>query len=285
MGQIGTRGVGGIKVDTINSGAGGSFDMTFKIPDALKGQYQIAIRLESTISAYFAYNWFYNSTAGSGGQPVYPTLPSGVYPTFSIVSVDPNVSVTVQTQNLPANDTFVVTMGPMGTKGINGTKVDTVDTGNGGSIKYTFKIPGSLSGSYQIAVRMQSNKSGYFAYNWFYNDTQGSPGTGGQGPDFGLAPGVYPTFSIIGVVRDSQVTIRTSNLSKNDTFVVTMGPMGSRGVNGIKVDTIDSGNGGTQDLTLKIPSALYGSYQIAIRLQSSKSGYFAFNWFYNNTYP
>ncbi len=285
MGQIGTRGVGGIKVDTINSGAGGSFDMTFKIPAALKGQYQIAIRMQSTVSAYFAYNWFYNSSAGTGGQPVYPSLPPGVFPTFSIVSVDPNKSVTVQTQNLPANDTFVVTMGAMGTRGVNGTKVDTVDSGKGGSIQYTFKIPSSLSGSYQIAIRMQSNVSGYYAYNWFYNQTGGTTGTGGQGPNYGLPAGVYPTFSITGVVRDNQVTIRTSNLSVNDTYVVTMGAMGTRGVNGIKVDTIDSGKGGSQDLTFKIPSALFGSYQISIRMQSNLSGYFAYNWFYNNTYP
>jgi hypothetical protein len=35
----------------------------------------------------------------------------------------------------------------------------------------TFDIPASLKGSYQIAVRLQSNTgSGYFAYNWFYNN-------------------------------------------------------------------------------------------------------------------
>jgi hypothetical protein len=282
MGDMGTRGVGGIKVDTIDSGKGGSFDLTFKIPDALADNYQIAIRFQSSKTGYFAYNWFYNNTSGTGGVPA--PLPPWTYPTFSIVDVNPDKNVTIKTNNLPANDTFVVTMGPMGSRGINGIKVDTIDSGSGGSKEYKFKIPDALKGSYQIAIRLQSSKSGYFAFNWFYNDTSG---TGGQpsGSDFGLAPGVFPTFSIISVVRDKSVTIRTSNLSKNDTYVVRMGPMGSRGVNGIKVDTIDSGKGGTQELTFKIPSALAGSYQIAIRMESSKSGYFAFNWFYNNTYP
>lgn len=291
MGPMGTRGVGGIKVDTIDSGSGGSFDATFKIPDALVGSYQIAIRLQSSTSGYFAYNWFYNqTTGGTGGTP--PPLPSGVYPTFSIVCVNQNQNVTIQTQNLPKNDTFVVTMGPMGTRGVNGIKVDTIDTGNGGSQEFKFKIPDALVGSYQISIRMQSSQSGYFAYNWFYNTNScpGSGGTGGQpvpptSPDYGLAPGVYPTFSITAVVRDQNVTIRTTNLSKNDSYVVTMGPMGTKGVGGITVDTVDSGNGGTQELTFKIPDALKGSYQIAIRMQSPNSGYFAFNWFYNNTYP
>lgn len=280
MGAIGTRGVGGIKVDTIDSGNGGSFDLSFKIPDALANNHQIAIRFQSPQSGFFAYNWFYNvsgGTGGTGGQ-----LPSGVFPTFSIVSVNADQNVTIQTKNLPPNDTFVVTMGPMGTRGINGIKVDTVDSGNGGSQQFKFKIPDALKGSYQIAIRMQSPSSGYFAFNWFYNNTTG--GTGGiPGPT--LPAGTFPTFSIISVVQNQTVTVRTNNLTANDTYVVRMGPMGTRGVNGIKVDTIDSGTGGVKEFTFKIPDALKGSYQIAIRMESPVSGYFAFNWFYNNTYP
>lgn len=284
MGVIGSRGVGGIKVDTIDSGNGGSFDLSFKIPDPLTDDYQIAIRFQSPQSGYFAYNWFYNtagSTPGTGGPQ--PSVPSGYYPTFSIVSVNIDQNVTIQTSNLPPNDTFVVTMGPMGTRGINGTKVDTVDSGNGGSKQFKFKIPDNLKGSYQISIRMQSPVSGYYAFNWFYNNTS-SGGTGGiPGPS--LPAGTFPTFSIVSVVRDGSVTIRTNNLTANDTYVVRMGAMGTRAVNGIKVDTVDSGNGGVKEYTFKIPDALKGSYQIAVRMDSSLSGYFAFNWFYNNTYP
>jgi hypothetical protein len=176
MGYIGTKGVGGIKVDTINSGSGGSFSDTFDIPAALKGQYQIAIRLESnTGSGYFAYNWFYNNTAGTniggGGEANPPTGYTG-FPTFSIASVVRNQTVTVVTHNLPANDKFDVLMGPMGTLGINGYFVTTIDTGIGGSQTLTFDIPSQLAGSFQISVRMQSRTgTGYFAYNWFYNNT------------------------------------------------------------------------------------------------------------------
>jgi hypothetical protein len=282
MGKIGTRGVGGIKVDTIDSGSGGSFSLTFKIPDALKGLYQIAIRLESPVSGYFAYNWFYNNTSSGTGGPG-PSLPPGTFPTFSILAVNADKNVTIRTANLPANDTFVVTMGKIGTRGVGGIKVDTIDSGSGGSKEFTFTIPDALKGQYQIAIRLQSPSSGYFAYNWFYNNT--SSGTGGPGPDFGLSPGTFPTFSIIGVVRNQTVTIRTNNLSKNDTYVVRMGAMGTRGVNGVKVDTIETGTGGVKEYTFDIPDSLAGSYQIAIRIESAKSGYFAYNWFYNNTYP
>jgi hypothetical protein len=93
------------------------------------------------------------------------------YPSFSIVSVVPDQSVTIKTYNLPANDSFNVTMGPMYTQGIGGYFVKTVNSGSGGSISYTFTIPSQLAGSYRISIRMQSPTSGYYAYNWFYNNT------------------------------------------------------------------------------------------------------------------
>jgi hypothetical protein len=288
MGQMGTRGVNGIKVDTVNSGSGGSITYTFSIPSALAGSYQISIRMQSPTSGYYAYNWFYNNTAGGGTQPPPATTPPPGYsgiPTFSIVSVVEDDNVTIQTKNLPPNDTFKVTMGPMGTKGIGGTAVDVVDSGSGGTKTYTFDIPSSLYGSYKISIRMQSDTSGYYAYNWFYNNT-----TGGAtqppppSPTATPPPGYtgFPSFTILAVVRDTSVKVQTYNLPPSDSFVVTMGPMGTQGIGGIQVATIDSGSGGSKQYTFNIPSSLYGSYKISIRMQSPTSGYYAYNWFYNN---
>lgn len=213
-------------------------------------------------------------------------------PTFSIVSVVPDKSVTIQTYNFPANDSFDVLMGPIGTKGIHGIKVATTASGNGGSFQATYTIPADLKGSYQIAIRLQSPYSGYFAYNWFVNNTSGvypppPPPPQPPPPQPPPKPGYcgYPTFFIQSVVRDNTVTISTNNLPPNDTFDVFMGAMGTKGINGIKVASLSSGKGGTQQLTYNIPAGLKGSYQIAIRMQSPTSGYFAYNWFYNNTTP
>jgi uncharacterized membrane protein len=278
MNYIGTRGVGGIKVATIASGAGGSFQATFNIPDALKGLYQIAIRLQSnTGSGYYAYNWFYNNSAGGTGGP------GGYisYPTFTITAVTRDVSVSIKTQNMPSNDSFDVLMNYMGTRGVGGIKVATFNSGAGGTLTFTFNIPAALIGQYQIAIRLQSNTgSGYYAYNWFYNNTTGGSG----GPGSGYIG--YPTFMISKVVRDSSVTIITNNLPPNDKFQVLMGPMGTRGINGYPVTVIDSGAGGVQTLTFNTPPQLYGSFQISIRLQSTTgTGFYAYNWFYNNTTP
>jgi hypothetical protein len=285
MNYMGTRGVNGIQVATVGSGAGGSFSATYTIPDALKGQYQIAIRLQSTTgSGYFAYNWFYNNPSGTntGGNTGGNSGITGI-PTFSIASVVADNSVTITTKNFPANDTFKVLMNYMGTRGVNGTQVATVDSGTGGSFTATYTIPDALKGQYQIAIRLQSTTgSGYFAYNWFYNNTSGS-NTGGAPsiPSSGYSG--YPTFSISSVVRNASVTIVAYNLPPNDAFKVRLGAMGTRGINGIKVQKIETGNGGTKTFTFPIPAELAGSYQIAIRLESPTSNYFAYNWFYNTT--
>ena len=92
------------------------------------------------------------------------------YPTFSISAVVKDGSVTILGNNFPKNDKFTVTMGAYGTKGIGGTVITTTDSGSGGAITATYNIPASLKGSYRIAIRLQSPTTGYYAYNWFYNN-------------------------------------------------------------------------------------------------------------------
>jgi len=118
---------------------------------------------------------FWNtSSAGippTGDRTPTPVPTLSVIPTISIISVEAGKTVTIRTSNYPANDTFDVLMGKMGTRGVNGTKVDTVSSGAGGSLTFTFNIPSALASERQIAIRLQSPKSGYFSYNWFWNST------------------------------------------------------------------------------------------------------------------
>ena len=219
--------------------------------------------------------------------PPPPVVPPGYsgFPTFSIVSVVRDDQVSVQTYNLTPNDIYTVTMGEMGTQGIGGIVVKKVETGSGGAKEYTFDIPSALYGRYKISIRMQSPTSGYFAYNWFYNNSTGSGGKPPDPPVDPVPPGYtgFPTFKILSVVRDDDVTVKTYNLTPNDKYVVTMGQMGTQGIGGIVVATVDSGSGGSKQYTFDIPLALYGRYKISIRMQSQTSPYYAYNWFYNNT--
>lgn len=206
-----------------------------------------------------------------------PSTPIKI-PTFTISSVVHNQSVTIRTANFPANDTFDVLMGAFGTQGIGGKKVDAIRSGRGGSFTATFKIPASLRGSERIAIRLQSPTSGYFSYNWFWNSTSGSTTPPSDS-------GVIPTFSIVNVVRDKTVTIRTANFPADMTFTVRMGAFGTKGIGGTEVARFDSGDGGSFNKTFDIPAGLRGSNRIAIRTDSTSSGHFSYNWFWNNTTP
>jgi len=285
MGPMGAKGVNGIVIGTTYSGPGGRFKMKYDIPPALKGSYQIAIRLESSTSGYYAYNWFYNKTVNTG-DPTPPKPPSGYtgYPTFSIASVKKGESVTITPKNFPPNDSFYVRMNWMGTRGVAGAIVETVTTNSKGKLSnLTYEIPDFLQDAYQIAIRLESPNTGYYAYNWFYNNTTSSTPPTDPGKPSYIG---YPTFAISAVVRDKNVTIVPHNFPPNDSFKVKMHWMGTRGVGGTVVQTVSTDSkGNLADLKYPIPDYLKGEYQIAIRLESPSTGYYAYNWFYNNTYP
>jgi hypothetical protein len=290
MGPMGTRGIGGIIVDTTNSGAGGTFEETYAIPASLAGSHRIAIRMDSSLG-FYAYNWFFNTTAPVTPVATLTPVPTFVgIPTFKIQAVVRDSTVTILTNNFPPNQLFTVRMGPMGTRGIGGIVVATTDSGAGGSFTATYTIPAALASSSRIAIRMDSS-AGFFAYNWFWNNTTAvttvTPGVTVT-PVVTLTPvptfvGI-PTFKIQAVVRDSTVTILTNNFPPNQVFTVRMGPMGTRAIGGIVVATTDSGTGGSFTATYTIPAALASSSRIAIRMDSSL-GFYAYNWFWNNTTP
>jgi hypothetical protein len=205
-------------------------------------------------------------------------------PTFRIVSVDENNSVTIKTYNFPADQTFTVRMGPFGSRGIGGTEVTTVGSGEGGSFEGTYDIPDEYVGYALIAIRLESD-SGYYAFNWFRNSTSATTASDSGTTTYGTGGPYYygiPTFGIKSVSVDDSVTIVTHNFPADQTFTVRMGEFGTRGVGGYEVATVNSGDGGSFEGAYGIPDELKGRSLIAIRLESN-SGYYAFNWFNNKT--
>jgi len=209
---------------------------------------------------------------------------ASTYPTFSISAVEKDVSVTILTKDMPANKNFKVLMGEIGTKGIGGIEVATFNSGEGGAFTATFNIPAALKGRAQIAIRAQGTDNPYFAYNWFWNDASGTwpepTEPDEQTPDCGC--GNIPTFSIVSVVKGEDVTIHTYNFPKNVEFTVLMGKMWTRGIKGIEVAKLNSGDGGSFEATFDIPAELASDERVSIRLEGT-GGYFAYNWFWNNT--
>jgi hypothetical protein len=309
MGNYGTLGVGGIVVGSFDSGSGGSFSVTFDIPEALHGRNRIAIRADSS-QGFFSFNWFWNNTSSSSSSSSNTESASekeshtpsahGV-PTFSIVDVNRDDNVTFKTHNFPGGQTFTVRMGRYGTLGIGGIVVGTFDSGDGGSFEKSFDIPDELKGQTRIAIRADSPQ-GFFAFNWFWNNTvtvekksttseekteekktssDHESDTETETSEVVVFHGI-PTFSISAVTRDDEVSIVTNNFPAGQTFTVRMGAYGTLAMGGIEVDTTDSGDGGSFTATYSIPDALKGSQRVAIRMDSSQ-GFFAYNWFWNNS--
>jgi hypothetical protein len=92
-----------------------------------------------------------------------------------------------------------------------------------------------------------------------------------------------PTITILSVVQNESVTIRTSDFPADTKFQVRMGKSGTAGVDGILVDSFNSKKGGSFVVTFEIPEKLHKEKQIAIRLESS-NGFYSYNWFENDTF-
>jgi hypothetical protein len=138
--------------------------------------------MDADNGGFFSFNWFWNNTANISGSTATPgptvtpgpsSTPGSVIngiPTFSIQSVVKDDTVTILTNNFPADQTFTVRMGLFGTLASGGTVVGTTDSGGGGSFTATYTIPPELVGQGKIAIRMDSS-AGFFAFNWFWNTT------------------------------------------------------------------------------------------------------------------
>jgi len=208
-----------------------------------------------------------------------------VIPIFGILGVMEDESVTIQTKDFPANDTFYVRMGLKNTKGIDGILVTKITTGVGGSFKAKFYIPEELKGKDIIAIRLESPTSGYYSYNWFYNKTISAisvvfPPLATETP----APN-SPTFHITAVSKGNFVDIKTQYFPPNETFAAFMKDNASESDDWCKVAGFGTGEGGSLGLTIIIPSELKDVPVIAIHFYSMDTGFTTYGSFENQDYP
>jgi hypothetical protein len=161
-----------------------------------------------------------------------------IVPTISILEVVKNEYVTIRTFDYPANVNFKVRMGFMGTRGIDGFVVDTVNSRNGGSLTLTLEIPERLHGEKQIAIRLESEE-GYYSYSWFDNTSSWSaPVTTDPLPtgvkyvmaqqDISIYSGPSKNYSIIGMIAEGQVA-KVTGVSLDGNWWRVICPNGSIG--------------------------------------------------------
>ena len=190
MGVYGTMGIGGEKVTTQKTGTKGEFKATYQIPEALKGAYMIAVRMESATSEYYAFNYFFNATyvpveetnpvvavtepaktAGATEKATAATEEPGYqgYPYFSVTEVKKDTLVKVEAGNLPAGEIFDVIFGDFIGSGEVTYTAGTLTADKEGKASGSFTLPAELKGITQISIRLNGQKTGYFAYNYFFN--------------------------------------------------------------------------------------------------------------------
>jgi hypothetical protein len=203
-------------------------------------------------------------------------------PTTSILAVIEGESVTVQTTNFPANNTFYVYMGYNGTHGINGYLVSKLTTGNGGSFRAKFPIPDELAGEDIIAIRFESvTERKYYSYNWFFNDSAADNSGSYTGTTPTNLPPGFPTFDIVSVVKGKTVSIRTRYLPPQTRYAVFMKKGDSSVYTWYEVAGIETHEGNVLNATFNIPEEIRYSEKIAIKLYSMNDGFVTYNLFNN----
>lgn len=168
MDVMGDQAISGTIVAYTNS-AEGSFEVTYAIPDSLKNERNIAIRMDAA-GGWFSYNWFVNRTTAVV-TPVEPVRDGK--PFIEIVGVERNRTVTVQANRFPANQTFRVRIGPFTDFFRQAVQVSTISSGAGGSFTFTITLPESVRDVEMITIRLDSSQ-GFFAFNAFRNVTRGT---------------------------------------------------------------------------------------------------------------
>ena len=206
-------------------------------------------------------------------------------PIFSISSVTTDSTVTISASNFQLYDTYNVLMGAYGTKGIGGVQVATQSTGAGSSFTATYSIPASLKGASRIAIRLESPSSGYFSFNWFYNNTS-TGGSGGATTSSGTstsssASSTNASLSIRNVIKNTSFVLDASGLPKNEILRIRLDKPGDNGVGGVVLEKVDSGNKGTISQTFPIPDSIKKASTLIVRLESTTSSFFAFTSFTN----
>ncbi len=244
----------------------------------------------STISSYYGLSWmalartnrlpppYYNIYKGQtlcipGGPNVTTISPTDRTWNFVVKSVIANVSVTIQSYQMPANRFLKVKIGRNVNGGSDWLNLPDLDTGDGGSFIAEFPIPVKFSGAEQLVLRLIENRTNGKTYsvNQIFTNVSPTPGN------------TIPSIQIRGVVKDSSVTVQLRNFPVNTACDALIGPEETNGKAGYYIGTVAIKDSGPLTATFSIPPGLYGLEKMAIRFEDAKSGFFAYEWFYNNT--
>ena len=188
----------------------------------------------------------------------------------TVFSVERNESVTMVLEKFPSNETYYVFMGKYGTYAMNGELVSKLTTNDGGTFLAKFLIPDYLKGEDTIAIRFQSSSGKSVWWNYFYNDTTSynpyayyDKNYSGDETYNHLENG-FPTFTVTAVNAGATITVQTVNFPSDVRWAVYMKDGAMAADNWYEITGFTS-DGGTQTVTLNIPSDLQYVDNIAVK--------------------
>jgi hypothetical protein len=198
MDVAGNKAIDGIVVAQTNSGSGGNFEETYKIPAELHGKKTIAIRVDSTTGGFYSFNWF-NNVTHTAVLPVAPTpkpVVTGRGPFVKVIAVKGDM-MTVRATGFPADVTFSVRVGPFYGFSKHGEVMGEVYSGKGGEFDFNVRIPSKVKANELGAIRLDGR--GFFAYNAFKYADFGTFDPNASGPKAAPAPVVGSSCQLVSV--------------------------------------------------------------------------------------
>jgi hypothetical protein len=162
---IGRGAENGPVVSEFNTEQGGVLEMSLSIPEALRNELILAVRVESK-DGYLATNWFINE------DMAYKPKDPQVKPALSFTGVKKNQSVTVAGKNFPPGFSFAVRAGPYYTFYRDYVTFDRVTAAADGTLKFDLALPEKFKDADYIMVRVDG--TGAMAYGTFQNADGGA---------------------------------------------------------------------------------------------------------------
>lgn len=207
-------------------------------------------------------------------------------PFLSIVSVKAGEWVTVHATGLPANLLFTAKMDKIGTTADNGAAVGQTTSGASGTFDATYLIPTGLKNETSIAIRID-NDQGFYAYNWFPNQTTTNTTTVTPVPTSTTTPSGETTklyIKVTAVEKNSKITVSATGFPANTSFTVRVGPYYTFGRDQQTMTTINSGNGGSFLFNVDLPAIVKDVSLVTVRVDSYSGGthWVAYNAFTNS---
>lgn len=307
LGRIGSA-FDPIVVGYIEDEKGKDFFKTFKIPSRLIGETHLAIQIVNVKKGGVGYTIFanddgYNTRTPLSLSPVHHSSSQsngdsvGIFdgPDFWVHDFDNSArpfKLTLKFKYYEADAKYDVVIGD-NNGNFQGLYLGTIDTSYPKSFTATYDLPSRFwdyEDGTSLMVKVVNKIDGHSGSTAFTLSSSWSAVS-----PYGLYTTTYvdaalaakaassgtPSFTVLNVVKDTEVTLQVYNFPAEKDFTVTMGQIATKGIGGFVIGTQPSGEGGSFIVTYPIPVQLKGDEMIAVRFQSTSSGHYTYNFFKN----